>query len=139
MNRPRQLEIVEHAIQLNFIGIKEIHFESDRLPSTIDFSALDEPSFTLGRSDYDPMTKTIQVTTRVEIKAKKDSVFGMRISLIAQFRVNEDEFPAARVHEMGGQSLLLRYFSLSQRRAFRINNTCRYEPHSSSASATPDV
>lgn len=125
---PRQLEIAEHAIQLNFIGVREIHFESGRLPSTIDFSGLDEPSFTVARSDYDASTKTIQVTTRVDVKSKGDSAFSLRVALVAQFRVDENSFPVARVHDWADRAAFYIIFPFLREEIFSLTTRVGMKP-----------
>jgi preprotein translocase subunit SecB len=87
-----------HGIQLNYVGVKAIHFESVRLPSTYRQEDLGDLVLGNGRSEYDRKEKVITVITKVEIKAK-DGTLEARIELVAQFRVDESQFPADRVED----------------------------------------
>jgi Preprotein translocase subunit SecB. len=91
------LQIQEHGIQLNFLAVKELHFDSTRVPSTIADSEYGEPSFSTGRANYDEKTKTIQVSAKFEMKGT-DNVLTLRVEMIAQFRVDEAEFPKEKVN-----------------------------------------
>jgi preprotein translocase subunit SecB len=87
-----------HGIQLNYVGVKAIHFESVRLPSLYRPEDLGDLVLGNGRSEYDSEGKTITVVTKVEIKSKDESLEA-RIELVAQFQVDESRFPADRVED----------------------------------------
>lgn len=92
------LELQDHGIQLNFVSVKEIHFTSTQVPSTIADSDYGSPSITTGRSNYDQKAKTIQVGVKFELNGAND-VFNLRVELVSQFRVDETKFPKDKVHE----------------------------------------
>src|ERR1700737_2335395 len=90
------LELTEHGIQLNYVAVRELHFESVRLPSAIPISEYGETSISTGRSDYNEEAKTIQIKVLFEMLQTKE--FKMRIELVAQFRVDEAVFPKDKIH-----------------------------------------
>jgi preprotein translocase subunit SecB len=92
-----KVEVQEHGIQLNFLAAKELHFDSQRVPSTIADAAYGEPSFSTGHSNYDEKNKTIQVRVKFEMKGN-DDVFTLRVEMIAEFRVDEAVFPKEKVN-----------------------------------------
>jgi preprotein translocase subunit SecB len=92
------MELKAHGIQLEFLGVKEIHFDSDRMPGVIKVEDLEDQVFGSGHSSYDKTNKAIAVLVSWEVKTKDGGV-TFRISLNAVFRVNEQAFPAERVEE----------------------------------------
>lgn len=87
-----------HGIQLNYLGVKELHFDTNKLARTVKFEEFEDSILTSGHTPYDPVRKTISVIAKVEAKHKTDSVH-LRAELFAEFRVDENVFPAARVEE----------------------------------------
>jgi preprotein translocase subunit SecB len=90
------LELTEHGVQLNYVAVKEMHFESTRLPSAIPVAEYGETSISTGRSDYNEEAKTIQVKLLFELVGAKE--MQMRVELVAQFKVDESVFPKDKIH-----------------------------------------
>jgi len=87
-----------HGIQMQFVGVKELHFDSVKLPSTLKPEDFEELKFSIGRSPYNREEKTIAVFTKLETESKTADVH-LRVELIGQFQVDEAMFPADRVEE----------------------------------------
>lgn len=95
----KQLDIAQHAIQLNYVGVKDITFHCDRLPNTLDLSNLEGPNFFVGRGDYDPEANTIHVIHRIELSLPDTKSFVFRVELVSEFSVDEAAFPVEKVHD----------------------------------------
>lgn len=93
-----EIGLRNHGIQVAFIGVREIHFESDRLPSAFKVSDLEDQVFGIGHSQYNTERKRITVMVKWSVKSKDGGV-QMRIELNSEFTVDESAFPAARVEE----------------------------------------
>lgn len=91
-----------HAIQLNYVALKELHFESNKPPNTIPESEYADPDLSMGRSDYDENAKTIQVAVKFEMNSP--GRFVLRVELVAEFRVDEALFPKDKVHEWANRA-----------------------------------
>lgn len=112
----------QHGIQLNYVGVKEFHFDSIRLPGSITPDELDDTELTSGRSSYDCMRHTISMLVKAEVKTRSENMH-LRVELIAEFRVDESVFPADKVEdwaEKAGMFILMPFlrehvFSLSTR------------------------
>src|ERR1700724_2404347 len=91
--------IVEHAIQLNYVGVKDIAFHSDRLPSVLDLTKIEGPNFAIGRSDYDPNQKAIQVIAKAELSLPDAKSFVFRVELVGEFVIDDTVFPVEKVHD----------------------------------------
>lgn len=101
----------QHGIQLNYVGIKELHFESARLPGAIKSSEIGNSKIQSGRSDYDKEQRSIAIFIKVEVKTHSDDM-RLKVEMVSQFRVNEELFPADRVEEWAekaGMFVLLPY------------------------------
>jgi len=136
MSGEQQLEIAEHAIQLSYIGTREIHFESVQLPSTIEFSKIDAPNVSVGRSNYDAVEKTIQVTASVEVREKQapqaglteESSFCLRVTLVAQFSVDEESFPADKVNDWADRAAYYILFPFLREEVFSLTSRVGMRP-----------
>ena len=113
------VQIQEHGIQLNFLAVKELHFDSLRVPSTIAETEYSNPSFSTGRSNYDEKTKTIQVTVKFEISGK-DDVFTLRAEIVAQFRVDEAEFPKEKVNRWADKAAFYVLFPFLREQVYSL-------------------
>lgn len=103
------LNASQHAIQLNYIGAKELHFDSDRLPSTIAFEELEDVKFETSRTPYNRESKTITIFARATTQTKKGDLH-LRVELVAEFRVDESRFPAEKVEEWASKAGFLVVF-----------------------------
>ncbi len=92
-------ELADHPIQLSYVGVKEITFRSPRLPSALNADAIEGPTFAVGRSDYDPEAKTIQVINRIEMSLPGTETFVFRVELVSEFKVDDTVFPAEKVND----------------------------------------
>ncbi|MFC8751016.1 hypothetical protein ACN429_23055 [Pseudomonas oryzihabitans] len=120
----------KHPIQLVSLNVEELYlkvldrFKFDGTDYAQDFS------LSVGRSDYDPVEKHIFVKLTMEfvpeLDKELDRPYEMRVQVAGQFQVDDEKFPADKVHnwaEYNAPMILIPFireqsYSLSMRAGF---------------------
>jgi preprotein translocase subunit SecB len=98
--------VSEHAIQLEFIGVKEVIFRASRPPISIPRESINGPQYNLGRADYDAEQKRIQVFSKVEFATSDPKEFTFSVELVGQFVINEESFPSNLVEDWADRAAM---------------------------------
>ncbi|HUT44220.1 MAG TPA: protein-export chaperone SecB [Desulfobacterales bacterium] len=91
-----------HAIQLGSVSVIELYIRANQFPDASIKLDLDDAPLLVGHSEYDPESKSIQVSVKTEIGMEKDkgtTPYSMRVELVGDFIVDEDEFPIAQIDD----------------------------------------
>lgn len=120
-----------HPIQMISLGVLELYIKANERP---DLSKKVEPeiiSFSIGHNEYDKENSTIQVATKIEVgmeKKKAKTPFSMKIEIIGEFKVDENQFPVDKILDWAARNAPLIMFPYLREHAYSLTARCGFYP-----------
>lgn len=129
MSKETKQELMKlHPIQTNSISVKELYIKANEFPDPSKAIEKSAGSISVGHSEYDEKNKTIRVAIKLEVEKEKKAPFTLRIELIGEFFVNEQEFPIKYIYDWAGRNAPLILMPYLREHAYALTLRAGFQP-----------
>ena len=132
MSGDEKLKYKLHPMQLLSLNVRELSIVANVPPDiSVGVDAQGDCSISTAQSEYDREDHTISIAMRLEVgieESEKISPFSMKIEIVGDFSVDEENFPPESVDQfarMNAPFILLPYL---REQAYSLTAKCGFRP-----------